>query len=603
MTIARYTRYLPILAVVAGAIGFSGSGNGAASRTPLPVLSEQDKADIQYVARLPHHSSAVELDFSDPIQYRYFLRQWALGGADAKLYPRLFRSFEALRQAHIKRRSAMGASKPLNLEQDMTPQSTDAQLIVPLNYLTGFGPGQTAGTYDVTAFTSVPGTMQVEGTMTATTIGLYDSNYNPLGPATTVQQYGNGALMRNDNEAPSPASGDVVSQGSYFYTTMEGGQLVSHGGGLSIRAAQGAQGQYTMQNFAPIDVNGNGTIKICIVRGDADCDYRYSSIGGQMIVQLPIQDTFTIPEPFQPLSVQQSSGYVSITVTQPDAGSGGGCTLPANFNFWGGVTIAGPQMSWNFNPGPFSNPNGASTPCFPSNSNVVYDLQVLALGSQGGTTTYRFGEVKTTTNPPPPPPPGSAYLLPMVIAYGCLAEGSLVAMADGTTKAIQDVRIGERVLSAPHGPVLTVHNRTDGVEPIAMVRVAVAGGRDVLLTETHPLMTDRGPRMARDLYKGMVVLTANGPAKIVRIARERFAGKVWNLDVGAPDGGALPAGTATTFVANGFVVGDGQMQGRIERAARARIALEAQQRIAPEWRIDARNYAAQQAAREANAAQ
>lgn len=574
---------------------------GETARAALPTLSAQDKSDIAYIAKLPRHGTAVEFDLSDPIQYRHFMRQWELGGATAKLYPELFKSFEETRQKHQARRVAANAAKPLNLERDITPMSTPAQPIVPLNYLSGFGPAA-PGTYAVTAVTSVPGTMQVPGTVTATTVGLYDSNNNPLGPATTVEQYGNGAQMRNPTSAPAPVSGDVIAQGSYFYKTVVNGVIVPHAGGMSVRSAQSTSGQYTMTHLSPIDVNGNGTIKICIVRNDGDCDYRSLQVGGQFIVQFPIQDTLSIPDTLQSIANQQAGGWVQITVSQPDAGSGGGCTLPANFNFWNGATIIGKKITWNFNPGPFSNPGGASVPCFPSNTNVVYDLQVYVLGTNGGVTSGYFGEVKTTTNPPPPPPPGSAYLVPMVVAYGCVAEGSLVTMADGSTKAIEHVQLGDLVRPAAGVAPLRVLHRTDGVEREPMVRLVTARGQRLLLTATHPVMTTRGVLMARDVRAGMTVATVDGPVAVTRALHERFAGKVWNLEVVGTNAAFVPTETNTTFIANGLVVGDSRMQQQIERTERERIAA-ASRYIAPEWRVDARNYEAQQRLKSGKAGQ
>lgn len=549
---------------------------------PKAVLTTQDEQDLAYVSRLPRHSTAVEFDFSDPVQYRHFLRMWELGGATPQKYPELFRSFEHTRQQHLARRARMNATAAVNLNADVTPTSTTAQPIVPVNYLTAFGRGTSAGTYEVTAVTSVPNTLQMPGTVTATTVGLYDANYNSLGPPTTVQQYGNGALMRNANTSPAPASGDVIAQGSYYYMLQEGDSLVGHGGGLTLRASQVTGGQYAMRNQAPVDVNGNGTIKICIVRTDTDCDYKSTSTGGQFIVQFPIQDTFSIPVNFDSLSVQRSRGMATVTITQPDAGSGGGCTLPANFDFWAGVQISGSTMSWNFNPGPFSNPNGASVPCFPSNSNVVYDLQVLTLGVDG---SYWFGEVKTTTNPPPPPPPGRANLVPMVVAYGCVAAGSRVTLADGSTRAIEEVRVGDRVLPARGARPLAVTARTDGVERGEMVRLTLEGGASLLLSETHPVLTDHGPVMARDVGVGAVLRTAGGTGRVARVGREHFGGRVWNL--------SLEGGTEASFIANGVVVGDSRLQRLVEVEARERAAA-ARRYVAPEWRVDARNYEAEQ---------
>lgn len=566
-----------------------------APTAPMVTLSAEDKSDMEYVKKLPRHGSSVEMDLSDPIQYRHFIRQWEIGGVTRATSPRLYRAFDELRESHVARRRTANADQPMNLTKDITPQSTATDPIVPLNFVSSFGRFGGAN-YNVSAITSVPGTLQVDGTVTATTIGLYDANNNQLGPASTQQQFGNGALMVNGNQAPPPGSGDVQAAGTYYYKYVDANNLtVTAGGHLFARQTQTTTGSYTMQNLAPVDVNNNGTIKVCIVRSDSDCDYHYAAQGGQFIVEFPINDNFTVPDTLLPLAQQQSSGaWVNVYVAQIVAGQGGGCTLPSNFNFWNALTINGTVASWNLNPGPFSNPDGQSSPCFPTNSNVLYDLQLNLIGTpSGGGTSYWFGEVKTTSNPPPPPGPGVANLLPMVVAYGCVAEGTPVTLADGSRTPIEQIALGERVRNAD-GAVLTVTKRTEGVERKPMIRVVAENGYAALLTDTHPVMTDAGARMAGQLASGMIVMTADGPARIARVARETFAGKVWNLDLGSDADAVALSDTNTTMIAGGLVIGDGKMQQRLEQDERAAAARRNIAVIPEEWRVDAANFAARQ---------
>jgi len=69
----------------------------------------------------------------------------------------------------------------------------------------------------------------------------------------------------------------------------------------------------------------------------------------------------------------------------------------------------------------------------------------------------------------------------------CLVEGTLVTMADGTTKPIEDVRVGESVLSGygagRFGPakVMRVHR----AEPTAGIRIRTCSGREIISTPEH----------------------------------------------------------------------------------------------------------------------
>jgi hypothetical protein len=562
-------------------VGFRGPSNA--------VLSAQDRADITYVEKLPMRGSSADLDLSDPAQYRFIQRQWAIAGVTQQRFPQLYRMLAKVHQNDMQRRTLLHASQPLNLTHDITQTSTTTQPIVPINFVTRFA-AATGGQYTATAITSVPGTLPTPGTATSTTIGLYDQNNNQLGPATTVLTNGNGAYMLNPNTAPTPASGDVLAVGTYLYTTVINGQPVTKAGRLYTRQSlrSTTAGQWSMVNVQPSDVNGNGTIKVCIARRDADCDYFATAAPGpQFIVQFPIKANYTIPDTPQPLASQSASPIQpQIYVMQSDAGGGGGCTLPANFSLWANSTLSGNTLSWNVSPAPFPNPSGASSPCFPNNSNVIYDLQVTMLGTSGGQATSWFGEIKTTQNPPPIPPPGTAYLVGMVVAYGCVASDTQVAMADGAARPVQTVAIND-VIRAPDNGTFKVTNVTTGLEGDDMIDITTQNHLELLLTQTHPVVTAHGYMMARDLRPGTIVVTKDGLVALASVKRRHYTGKVWNLSV-APTAQTEHRHT-TTFFANGILVGDAHAQGAVELAYRAMLAAKAD-RVSPQWRVDMANY-------------
>ncbi len=545
----------------------------------LAQLSADDKADMAYVRKLPRRTTSGVLDLSDPPQYRYLMKQWALAGITQERHPQLFKSVEALRAKHTQERTKMNAAKPLNAERDLSPVSTVEYPIVPVNIITSLAQ-VSPGVFAATAFTSVPGDLQLPATEAVTTMALYDQNDNLLSPVTTANQYAAGYDMANTTVGTVPQGTTILyASGTYYYIDNQG---VPHSGSLNALITPypaGAvvnnpmTGSLIMNSQQPKDVENNGVIKVCIIRADADCDYKYQAVNGQQIVQFPIQATFTVPEALQPLPNQQANGMIQITVSQPNAAQGGTCTLPANFNFWNPtppntISIQGSVISWLFNPGPFSNPvNAPTVPCFPSNSTVVYSLQitVLATNPQTGGTDYFMGSVLTRGNPPPPPP-GTAYLPPMVVAYGCLAEGTRVTMADGSWKNIEKVGVADRVLPAVAGGPQNVRSFTRGVELKPMIRLVTANGRDLLLTETHPVMTDAGIKMAKQLKAGDMVQTDAGTSALQAVTREMFNGTVWNLNVDAGEKNA--AKDATTFFANGILVGDGNIQHELELAER-----------------------------------
>jgi hypothetical protein len=57
-------------------------------------------------------------------------------------------------------------------------------------------------------------------------------------------------------------------------------------------------------------------------------------------------------------------------------------------------------------------------------------------------------------------------------------------------------------------------------------------------------------------------MTRTGPSRLVRIERRMYDGKVFNLKVGSKTEKTRLGEDQTVFYANGFVVGDGQIQSR-----------------------------------------
>jgi len=108
------------------------------------------------------------------------------------------------------------------------------------------------------------------------------------------------------------------------------------------------------------------------------------------------------------------------------------------------------------------------------------------------------------------------------------------------------------------------------------------------MTEMHPIATvDRGMVQARKLRVGDKVQTQTGISQLVSITREAFSGKVHNLKVGS-NAEALKLGSDQTVVyANGFLVGDGQIQQKYESAEQtAKAKLDMRTQVNKHWRQD-----------------
>jgi len=575
------------LALLGADVASAQAVRGSAARA-APTVSAADKADMAAVAKALGKSPYGELDLAEPLHQRYFMKQLELGGFTRAEYPMMFASIDAAQKTAIAHRARSGAPKaaasaPRAL---LAPASTSDVPIVPIVNLTAVGQDLYSQAIAATVQLSIPNNGNTAPSVAMTTIGLYDQNGNPIGAANSaIENYAGFDLQNTVMAVPTTTPTQISVQGSYYYVDVNG---APHSGVISAQTVLPAASaaavrptaftslNQTINNLAPTDIDGNHVIKVCVVRQDADCDYKYAAVGGQFIVQFPIQGNITFPVALQPIAQQQANGAYSITVAQPNPVQGGGCSLPANFNFWNYAAVNGSVLSWLINPGPFSNPVATpANPCFPSNSTVVYNLFVTVYGVDA-----RPYLATITTAQLAPPPPNTLVIYPMSVAYGCVEEGSLVALPGGRTLPIEQLTPGQQIVAAG-GRTLDVSRLTRGDEALPMVRIKTRNGRSLLLTETHPVLTPEGPVMAKSLAAGQVVMTEEGLSELVSIGREP-GGKVWNIAFAATTSTAADEG----FFANGVLVGDAAAQQRAELRERKMLAERHKQAIPAAWRTD-----------------
>ena len=138
----------------------------------------------------------------------------------------------------------------------------------------------------------------------------------------------------------------------------------------------------------------------------------------------------------------------------------------------------------------------------------------------------------------------------------CLKAGTLLRMADGSHKAIDELRLLDRVLTAEgrEGAVLATFVRFN---PDGMVNVALDGHRHLSLTGNHPVLTSRGYVRSDALRLGdEVALTRYMPAAVATLEtapllaslerRIRPDGRLAGSGGVATDVSAMPATIALT---------------------------------------------------------
>ena len=136
----------------------------------------------------------------------------------------------------------------------------------------------------------------------------------------------------------------------------------------------------------------------------------------------------------------------------------------------------------------------------------------------------------------------------------------MIAVANGVARKIEDFHIGDKVTN-PYASGLTVVDTVIGTERTPMVRITDTRNRTLLMTEMHPLhVVDRGMVPAKMLKVGDRVKTDDGSSELVSVTREAYTGKVFNLKVGNSEEAKSLGVDQTVMYANGFLVGDVQIQ-------------------------------------------
>ena len=125
------------------------------------------------------------------------------------------------------------------------------------------------------------------------------------------------------------------------------------------------------------------------------------------------------------------------------------------------------------------------------------------------------------------------------LKFGCFVAGTPVAMADGTYKPIEQVKVGDRVLSRDaerSGPTVTEAKQvtqTSVRNNIPTLSLTFSSGETIETTSEHPFYVEgAGFVPAGRLSIGNAIVTRAGPAvKVVKVERHESGRTVYNFTV------------------------------------------------------------------------
>lgn len=126
----------------------------------------------------------------------------------------------------------------------------------------------------------------------------------------------------------------------------------------------------------------------------------------------------------------------------------------------------------------------------------------------------------------------------------CLLAGAAVHLADGTTKPVEKIEVGDRVLSFDLGEQRTVESEVlDVHRPYSTDVYYVINGR-LRATESHPVLTRAGWTAVSELERGdLIRMDGDREAMVTSIEIVKETATVYNFQV-----------AAGTYIADGMIV-------------------------------------------------
>lgn len=483
----------------------------------------------------------VELRLDDERQWGFLLARLAQTGKTRKTVPALFAVLDEIRVRQL--------TQSITEEEEPTPSDSESDLYAHL--VTDVAEGA-----EDTVSTSVHTTVEEGSEYTYLDVQLYDEEWNAIGPVSSTEQVEFGMDVGATGNGILPPSSDVDGEG---LTSSQRKRLIQCLSYVITKPINGVSkvtqvwtstatptGKITLE--APIeDTSMDGRLTVCLDRSWLydwyDCDYKMEGTNGNIV--LPLKGSLDIGAPIV-ADVNGRPGVAAAQVSLSMLNSGGACG-PTNFNFASSVQFASGSTSkvvWDIPSVNFG------SRCFKNQEQVKFSFLLRVTATINGRAVPVVANVTSGTS------------FPLVdFAYSCVAEGTLVRLADGSLVAVESLTQDQQVIANDGGTLLSIRDKSVGIEGIPMVRVIDHYGHNLLLTESHPVVLDDGRVIqAQNLEVGDLIGTEVGPAMVENVNREMFEGKVYNLMLGTEKERRTMNANETTFFANGIRIGDAQIQ-------------------------------------------
>ncbi len=164
--------------------------------------------------------------------------------------------------------------------------------------------------------------------------------------------------------------------------------------------------------------------------------------------------------------------------------------------------------------------------------------------------------IQSSDSPDPDPMDGTAYIMPIDFIWHCLAEDSLVAMADGSNKIIKDIVAGEQVRINNQGDSDPVEWTNLGAHKGPVILVETDTGAKITASHHHVFFTETSTKSAMELKPGDRLKMLQGMATVKMVSHVTYEGLLCNLATIEYQDPKDDKAEIGVFYANDFMVGD-----------------------------------------------
>lgn len=276
---------------------------------------------------------------------------------------------------------------------------------------------------------------------------------------------------------------------------------------------------------------------------------------------IPFVGSARFDDRIKPLEPERNF-IVSMSVVNTFGGGGYFPITPlAMQNIYSGFRIdqADPMtLNWNFSPGSAGNPVVFDHINWPSDMHAIFFFRALVFLESGLPAQIT---VRSHPGTPQNPPDGHLPILPIRFVWHCVAQETMVLMADGSEKPIEKIVAGDIIYSDLDLGETVVLWTTKGAHHGPVYEFTTEGGHKVICTSNHVLVTEHGMAYAHEIQRGSSLLYHDPSSPehlkssiLTQISRiDGYSGLMYNLGIDYIDKNDR---SARFFFGNGIYMGD-----------------------------------------------